>query len=279
MKTFAAVLALFLIVGVQASSLEQATPRARWETAIEKFWTFTTDLAQSTEGFMKQIQSSELDRKLESLISNCMAELNNSASGLRAHLGPYAERFNADVEEVTDRLNRDLTSVRTMLMNYNEEAGLMVRQNVDDVHRTLGLYLRKYRKRLNRDQATIRSKFQEYSDMLRNKQERTLDGLHAMAAPFTSSVSDKVQQHFQNIQQSLAQQAEEVRSKAEALQGHISDNAEDLRDSLRLKMEEIGTWFETEAQRISKRFTDLFEYLQQQVVNSENAETAQLENA
>ncbi|XP_038669310.1 apolipoprotein Eb-like isoform X2 [Scyliorhinus canicula] len=278
MKTFATILTVFLIVGAQATSLEPTAHRARWEAAIEKYWTFTTGLAQSTEGLMKQIRSAELDKQLESLISNCLTELNNSASGLGAQLGPYTDRFNSDLEEASERLKQDLTAMRSMVMTYHDELNLMVNQNVDDVHRTMALYLRKYRKRLNRDQATIRNKFQEYSEMLRSKKERTLSDLQAMVAPYTSSVSDKVQEHFQNIQQSLAQHAVEVRSKAEALQGHISENADDLRHSLRQKMKEISAWFESEAQQISERFTGVLNYLQRQVASAESAETTQEEN-
>ncbi|GCB77127.1 hypothetical protein scyTo_0017554, partial [Scyliorhinus torazame] len=264
--------------GAQATSLEPTAHKARWEAAIEKFWTFTTGLAQSTEGLMKQVRSAELDKQLESLISDCLTELNNSASGLGTQLGPYSDRFNSDLEEASERLKHDLTAMRSMVMTYHDELNLMVNQNVDDVHRTLALYLRKYRKRLNRDQATIRNKFQEYSELLRSKKERTLSDFQAMVAPYTSSVSDKVQQHFQNIQQSLAQQAEEVKSKAAALQGHISENADDLRHSLRQKMEEISAWFESEAQQISERFTGLLNYLQRQVPSAESAETTQEEN-
>ncbi|XP_041032570.1 apolipoprotein Eb-like [Carcharodon carcharias] len=279
MKAFAAVLTVLLIVGSQATSLEQASPRTKWEAAIEKFWTFSTELAQSTQGLVKQIRSADLDKRLENLISDCLTELNKSTSGLQAQLGPYADRFSSDMDEVRERLNRDLASMRSMLVTYNEEVNLMVKQNVDDVHRTLALYLRKYRKRLNRDQATIRSKFHEYTEMLRNKRERTLSELHAMAAPFATSMGEKVQEHFQDIQESLAQKAKEVRSKAEELQEHLADNTEDLRASLRQKMEELGIWFETEAQQISQRFSDLLDYLQRQVGSTESAETTQQEPA
>ncbi|XP_048379910.1 apolipoprotein Eb-like [Stegostoma tigrinum] len=272
MKTSVTLVAVLLILGSQAEPQDEAFPRSKWEEAIEKFWSFTTDLAQSTQGLLKQIQTAELDKHLETLIAECMTELNASGAGLQAQLGPYSERFNSDMEELSNRLHSDLMAIRSNLLVYQEEAKLMVKQNVEDVRQTLALYLRKYRKRLNRDQASIRAKLHEYAEELRSRRDRTLDDLKAMAAPYSNAAESKVLQHVQNIQQSLAQQAEDVRLKAEALQEHVSSNADDIREALQVKMEQIGAWFRKEAQTISQRFSEFIDYLHQKMNPSQSPE-------
>uniref|UniRef100_UPI00398F6C3B apolipoprotein Eb-like n=1 Tax=Pristiophorus japonicus TaxID=55135 RepID=UPI00398F6C3B len=261
MKFLAAVLALVLIAGSHGSPLSK--PQPNLESAIERFMTFATQMSQTTDDMMQNIRSTELDQKFRALLEDCLSELNVSADGLGAKLGPYGERFNADVAHLREKLARDLGSVRSMVMIYNEEAQLMVKQNLEDVRQTLALYLRKYRKRLTRDREEIRRKFQEYKQELSERGQRTLDDFRQVVEPYARAVGDKLQRRFDDIHQTLSQQAEEAKAQAQVLHGQVSANTESLREALSQRMDEIRVWFETEAQKVSQRFTELFESLRE----------------
>ncbi|XP_060708692.1 apolipoprotein E-like [Hemiscyllium ocellatum] len=161
MKGFTAVLTVLLIVGSLVDSLKQVPDKSQWEDAVEKFWTFSHDLAQSTHGLLQQLQIAEVDKQLSAMISDCMSELESSGAGLQAELGPYAEQLGSDLQEAKDRLHRDLEEMRSNMVVYMDEVKLVTKQHLTEWRQTVGLYLRKYRKRLNRDQAAIRAKFQE----------------------------------------------------------------------------------------------------------------------
>lgn len=263
MKFLATVLVLAFVSASKAQEQFSDLPPINWEDAVDKFWAFTDKVSLLTK---EAAPREALDTELRDLISDALTQLNESSQQLQSRLGPYSAQFQSDIELLGERLQRDLNSVQGALQVYNEEVGMMVRQNLGDIRHSLSMYLRKYRKRVSRDREEIRRKFAEYQTTLEEQGRRAVVGLREAVEPVAQEVGGKLKERFTAIQEDLHRRMSHIQQQARELHERTAVDGQGLREAIEAKMETIQRWFETESQKISRRFQEWIDSVREQRV-------------
>uniref|UniRef100_A0AAV2K4D1 Uncharacterized protein n=1 Tax=Knipowitschia caucasica TaxID=637954 RepID=A0AAV2K4D1_KNICA len=157
MKLFAVILVFAFASGGWSRTLPQADS---WETAVEKFQDYFTNLNSKTDEFLQEFRRTQISRDLDSLMEDSLKELKTYRDDMETKLAPVAQeaaqKLGRDLDQLGSRLQEQMQEAREQLDKYAEELQTMMEQNVDDVKTRLSTYTRKMKKRLNKDTHEIK---------------------------------------------------------------------------------------------------------------------------
>ncbi|XP_054637582.1 apolipoprotein Eb [Dunckerocampus dactyliophorus] len=268
MKAVALVLALAVITGCNARVVRQAdaTPR-NWEEGVERFWQYVSELNQKADGVVQTIKTSQLNRELDTLITDTMSELVAYKDDIQAKLGPYATastgQLTTDLQLLANRLQKDMLDAKERSTEYLGELKSMVEQNSGDVRGRISSYTHKLRKRLNKDTEDIRNIVATYLGEIQSRTSQNLDTVRQKVEPYVQQAGDTASQKLSDISTMLQSQAvglgQQLESQAEGLRTQLEATAEELRTSLEGKIDELTELFSPLATQIRQKFDTMIE--------------------
>ncbi|XP_061919928.1 apolipoprotein Eb [Entelurus aequoreus] len=268
MKAVALVLALAVITGCSARVVRQAdaTPKS-WEEGVERFWQHIAQLNQKADGVMQTIKTSQLNRELDTLITDTMAELTAYKDNIQAKLSPFATastgQLTTDLQLLGNRLQKDMLDAKERSTEYLGELRSMVEQNTGDVHNRIGAYTNKLKKRLSKDTEDIQNIVATYLGEIQSRTSQNLDNVRQGLEPYVQQASDTTNQKLSDISTLLQSQAtglgRQLESQAEGLRTQLEATAEELRTSLEGKIDELTEIFAPLATQIRDKFDTVIE--------------------
>ncbi|XP_061676003.1 apolipoprotein Eb [Syngnathoides biaculeatus] len=268
MKAGALVLALAVLTGCNARVVRQAdaTPD-RWVETIDRFWQHISELNQKADGVVQTIKTSQLNRELDTLITDTMAELTEYKDKIQTKLSPFAAestgQLATDLQLLANRLLKDMVDAKERSGNYLAELKSMVEQNSGDVQSRINTFTNKLKKRLNKDADDIRNTVATYLGEFQSRTSQNLDAVRGQVEPFVQQAGDTASQKMSDLSTVLKTQAhglgQQLESQAEALRTQFETTAEELRTSLEGKIDELTELFAPLAAQIREKFETMIE--------------------
>ncbi|XP_049587737.1 apolipoprotein Eb [Syngnathus scovelli] len=266
MKAVALVLVLAVLTGCNARVVRQAdaTPD-HWVQTVDRFWEYVSDLNQKADGVVQTIKSSQLNRELDTLIMDTMAELTTYKNDMQAKLSASAPtgQLATDLQLLANRLQKDMLDAKERSGDYLAELKTMVETNSGDVRGRINAYTNKLRKRLSKDTEDIRNIVATYLGELQSRTSQNLDAVRQQVEPFVEQAGDTASQKMSDLSTVLKTQAQglgqQLESQAEGLRTQLEATAEELRTSLEGKLDELTELFAPLTAQIREKLDTIVE--------------------
>uniref|UniRef100_A0A3Q3JJD3 Apolipoprotein Ea n=1 Tax=Monopterus albus TaxID=43700 RepID=A0A3Q3JJD3_MONAL len=248
MRVFAVILALAVLSGCHARSVPQ-DDGSDFEDTVQKFKDYLTYLNSKVDEVVKDIQSSETVRELDTLVQDSMSELAMYRDDLQNKLAPYAqetaERLGKDLQLLAGRLHNQMAETREQLVQYTQEAQTMMEQDADDSKLRVSTYSQKLNKRLNKDMEEIKKHVSEYLEELQSRTSDNMEDAKSRLQPYFAQVQDNAQAKVTTLSDLLTKQVENMKEEIQGdMKEQFLETAQNMQFSLGEKVEEMRIWFQ-----------------------------------
>ncbi|XP_070691611.1 apolipoprotein Eb [Pempheris klunzingeri] len=268
MKAVALILALAVITGCNARSVPQTeATTSSWEVAVDRFWQHISDLNEKADGVVQELKASQLNRELDTLITDTMAELAKYRDDIQVKLSPYTDsstgQLSQDLQLLANKLQKDMLDAKDRSTEYLGELKTMVEQNADDVHTRISTYSHKLKKRLGKDTEEIRQTVTTYLGEFQSRATQNLGAVREQVEPYVQQAGDSASKKLSDISSVLKTQAEglgqQLETQAEGIKTQLEATAQELRTSLEAKIDELADAFSPYATKIREQLESIVE--------------------
>ncbi|XP_018553767.1 apolipoprotein A-I [Lates calcarifer] len=233
MKVFV-VLAIAVLSGCNANLFYADAPKPQLEVLTDAFWDYIAKATQTADDTLQMIRKSQLGQEVNARLAESADMASKYAVTIQEQLPPAAQdlmtKITAEADVLRNVLTQELTSVRDKLEPYTEDMKAQIQQKVELLKQELAPYAD------NLDSEALRTTLMQRSEELKTSLEKSVRDLQAQLGPYTDDLKQKVDQHLQDFQDSVAPMTEKVQvelsQRANLVKQMVAPYAEDLREKL-----------------------------------------------
>ncbi|XP_046896882.1 apolipoprotein A-IV-like isoform X2 [Hypomesus transpacificus] len=228
------VLALAVFTDCHANLFYADEPKPQLEQLTDAFWDYVTKATSTADDVIQTIRKSSFGEDINSRMTNTVLLANQYGVSLHKRVSPMAKnlitQITQEVEEISQRLSRDLTRAHETLEPFIKEMNSQVQQTVEQLKQELAPYAESL------DSDALRATLLQKSEELKTSLDQSVKELQSQLGPYTEELRQRVDQRLQEFQRSVAPLAENLQSqlthRAELVQQSLAPYAEDLREKL-----------------------------------------------
>ncbi|GAA6220351.1 apolipoprotein A-I-like [Lates japonicus] len=233
MKVFV-VLAIAVLSACNANLFYADAPKPQLEVLTDAFWDYIAKATQTADDTLQMIRKSQLGQEVNARLAESADMASKYAVTIQEQLPPAAQdlmtKITAEADVLRNVLTQELTSVRDKLEPYTEDMKAQIQQKVELLKQELAPYAD------NLDSEALRTTLMQRSEELKTSLEQSVRDLQAQLGPYTDDLKQKVDQHLQDFQDSVAPMTEKVQvelsQRANLVKQMVAPYAEDLREKL-----------------------------------------------
>ncbi|XP_032374711.1 apolipoprotein A-IV [Etheostoma spectabile] len=233
MKVFI-LLAVAALSGCHANLFYADAPKPQLEVLTDAFWDYIAKATQTADDTLQMIRKSQFGQEVNARLADSTDIASKYATTLQEQLSPAAQdlmtKITAEAEVLRKVLAQELSTVRDKLEPYTEDMKAQIQQRVEQLKQELAPYADSL------DSEALRTTLMQKSEDLKTNLEQSVKDLQAQMGPYTDDLKLKVDQHFQNFQDSVAPMSEKVQvelsQRANVVKQMVAPYAEDLREKL-----------------------------------------------
>ncbi|XP_019948729.1 apolipoprotein A-I-like [Paralichthys olivaceus] len=233
MKVFV-VLAIAVLSGCHANLFYADEPKPQMEVLIDSFWDYIAKATQTADDTLQMIRKSEFGQEVNGRLADSADLASTYAVTLQEQLPPAAQnlmtKITREADVLRNVLTKELGTVREKLEPYTEDMKAQIQQRVEQLKQELAPYADSL------DSDTLRATLMQRSEELKTGLEQSVKDLQAQLGPYTDDLRQKVDQHLQDFQDSVAPMTEKVQvelsQRANLVKTMVAPYAEDLRGKL-----------------------------------------------
>ncbi|XP_067111902.1 apolipoprotein Eb-like [Osmerus mordax] len=261
MKVVAIIFALAVLSGCHGHVLPQDEGKTSWETSVDQVKDYIINLNSKVDDTVKSIRSSRLNRELDTLLTDIVAELNIYKTDMETKLRPFAEdtaeRVGRDLQLLGDKLNAHMIEVRDKSVQYTQEFQTIVEHNANDVMTRVNAYTHKLNKRLSKDTEEMKKKVNTYLEEVYSRAAHRMESVQDRLEPYLNQARERTEEKFAALNQRLKTHVDDVKDKLQTRADNIREKfdttTENLRTTFDGKMEELRNWYQPYATMIREK--------------------------
>ncbi|KAA8591730.1 hypothetical protein FQN60_017104 [Etheostoma spectabile] len=220
--------------GCHANLFYADAPKPQLEVLTDAFWDYIAKATQTADDTLQMIRKSQFGQEVNARLADSTDIASKYATTLQEQLSPAAQdlmtKITAEAEVLRKVLAQELSTVRDKLEPYTEDMKAQIQQRVEQLKQELAPYADSL------DSEALRTTLMQKSEDLKTNLEQSVKDLQAQMGPYTDDLKLKVDQHFQNFQDSVAPMSEKVQvelsQRANVVKQMVAPYAEDLREKL-----------------------------------------------
>ncbi|XP_008275640.1 apolipoprotein A-IV-like [Stegastes partitus] len=233
MKVFL-VLAVAVLSGCHANLFYADAPKPQLEVLSDAFWDYIAKATQTADDTLQMIRKSPIGQEVNARLTESADIASKYAVTLQKQLPPAAHdlmtKITTEADLLKNALTQELSTVRDKLEPYTEDMKIQIQQRVEQMKQELAPYADTL------DSDALRIALMQRSEELKISLEQSVKDLQAQMGPYTDDLKQKVDQHLQNFQKSLAPMTKkvqlEVSQRANLVKQMVAPYAEDLKEKL-----------------------------------------------
>ncbi|RVE64361.1 hypothetical protein OJAV_G00125150 [Oryzias javanicus] len=246
-------LALLLVVGTQAASLQADAPSQldQIRSAADVYMT------QAKQGLIKALD--QLDdspyQELKTTLTQRVEDLHTNIKALQAQVSPYTDSFVSTVSDATadfrNSIAQDIEALRADLEPKRAKLREVLEKHMDEYRTHLEPIVKEYQAKHTADMEALRVKMEPIVAELRQKMATNVEETKAALMPIVESVRAKLVERLEQLKQMASPYVEEYKEQLnKAYSQAQSITAEDL-ENLKAKITPL-------AEEIKEKFVAIF---------------------
>ncbi|CAG6014855.1 unnamed protein product [Menidia menidia] len=228
------VLAVAVLSGCHANIFYADAPKPQLEVVTDAFWDYIAKATQTADDTLQMIRKSPVGQEINTRLTESADIASRYAVSLQEQLPPAAHdlmsKISSEADVLKNVLTQELSSVRDNLEPYTENMKAQIQQRVEQLKQELAPYAESL------DSEALRGVLLQRSEELKTSLEQSVKDLQAQLGPYTDDLKQKVDQHLQEFQKSVAPMTEKVQvelsQRANVVKQMVAPYAEDLRGKL-----------------------------------------------
>ncbi|KAF7226890.1 apolipoprotein A-IV [Nothobranchius furzeri] len=249
MKVFV-LLAVAVLSGCDANLFYADAPKPQLEVLTDAFWDYISKATQTADDTLQMIRESPLGQEINTRLTKSADMASKYAVTLQEQLPPAAHdlvnKITTEADVLKSVLTKELSSARDKLEPYTENMKAQIQQRVDQLKQELAPYADSL------DSEALRTTLMQKSEELKASLEQSVKDLQAQLGPYTDDLKQKVDQHLQNFQKSVASMTEKV-------QGELSQRANVVKQMVAPYAEDLGEKLNPYAQDLQAQLMSLYQ--------------------
>nr|XP_033495879.1 apolipoprotein A-I-like [Epinephelus lanceolatus] len=233
MKVFV-VLAVAVLSGCHANLFYADAPKPQLEVLTDAFWDYIAKATQTADDTLQMIRKSQFGQEVNARLADSTDIASKYAVTLQKQLPPAAQdlmtKISAEADMLRSMLTEELSTVKDKLEPYTEDMKAQIQQRVEQLKQELAPYAESV------DSEALRTTLIQKSEELKASLEQSVKDLQSQLGPYTDDLKQKVDQHLQDFQESVAPMTEKVQvelsQRANLVKQMVAPYAEDLREKL-----------------------------------------------
>lgn len=225
------VLAVAILSGCNANLFSADAPKPQLEVLTDAFWDYIAKATETADDTLQMVRKSQFGQEINDRLTQSADIASMYAITLQEQLPPAAQDMMTKIGTEADVLRKvvtqELSSVRDKLEPYTEDMKAQIQQRVEQLKQELAPYA---------DSETLKTILVQKSEELKTNLEQSVKDLQAQLGPYTEDLKQKVDQHLQDFQDSVAPMTEKVQvelsQRAKLVKQVVAPYAEDLREKL-----------------------------------------------
>ncbi|KAF7652186.1 hypothetical protein LDENG_00100210 [Lucifuga dentata] len=233
MKVFL-VLTIAVLSGCNANLFHADAPKPQLEVLTDAFWDYIAKATQTADDTLQMIRKSQFGQEVNARLAESADLASTYAVTLQEQLPPAAQdmitKITTEADMLREHLSQEMTTVRGKLEPYTEDMKAKIQQSVEQLKQELAPYADSL------DSEVLKTTLMQKTEELKSSLEQSVKDLQAQLGPYTDDLRQKVDQHMQDFQDSVAPMTEKVQvelaHRAKLVKQLVAPYAEDLREKL-----------------------------------------------
>ncbi|XP_074539997.1 uncharacterized protein LOC141801008 [Halichoeres trimaculatus] len=233
MKVFV-VLAIAILSGCNANLFYADEPKPQLEVLTDAFWEHIATATQTADETLQMIRKSQFGQEVNARLAESADLASKYAITLQERIPPAAQdlvtKITHEADVLRNMLTLELSTVRDRLEPYTEDMKAKIQERVDLLKQELAPYADSL------DSEALRATLMQRTEELKSSLEQSVKELQAQLGPYTDDLKQRVDQHLQDFQDSVAPMSDKVQlelvQRANLVKQMVAPYAEDLKEKL-----------------------------------------------
>ncbi|XP_056154862.1 apolipoprotein A-IV a isoform X2 [Lampris incognitus] len=240
------VLALAAFTGSNANIVWQNQPKQQLDMVKDAFWDYVAKATFTARNSLDAIRQSELGKEVNSFISESTDAVNKLTMALDTQVTPMTQdllaKFSQEAELLRARVEKDVSTVSTLLHPYAEELKADLQRQVEELRRDMAPYTE-----ATMDAESLKASLLQRSEELRGFLEKKIQELQTQMTPYSEELKQNMEENLrefektlipltQNIQNQVVQKTQEIQQNMAPYERQLKKvldvQAEDVREQL-----------------------------------------------